>query len=101
MAELTGAQVRMARAAVRWSIADLASNAGVGDSTVKRIEATDGVSSITGGIAQTLASREAGRAAAVAAITKALTGAGVTFLDDDGKGVGIRLKLKASKGRRR
>ena len=39
---LTGAQVRMARAFLRWSVADLARNAKVGISTVQRIEASDG-----------------------------------------------------------
>jgi hypothetical protein len=39
--ELTGAQVRMARAFLRWSVADLAAKANVGISTVQRIEAAD------------------------------------------------------------
>jgi len=40
--EITGAQVRMARAFLRWSVADLARRAKVGISSVQRIEATDG-----------------------------------------------------------
>ncbi len=39
--ELTGAQVRMARAFLRWSVTDLAAKANVGISTVQRIEAAD------------------------------------------------------------
>ena len=39
--ELTGAQVRMARAFLRWSVAELAAKANVGISTVQRIEAAD------------------------------------------------------------
>ncbi len=39
--ELTGAQVRMARAILRWSVSELAKKANVGISTVQRIEAAD------------------------------------------------------------
>ena len=39
--ELTGAQVRMARAFLRWSVSNLAAKANVGISTVQRIEAAD------------------------------------------------------------
>jgi transcriptional regulator with XRE-family HTH domain len=39
--ELTGAQVRMARAFLRWSVTKLATRAKVGISTVQRIEASD------------------------------------------------------------
>ena len=38
MSELTGGQVRMARAFLRWSIGELAETAGVGLSTVQAIE---------------------------------------------------------------
>ena len=93
--KLTGAQIRMARAGLRWSINDLARYAGVGDSTVKRIEASDGVPTLKDGIAQTLASREAARAAALAALSNALTAGGVSFLPDDGKGIGVRIQAKA------
>lgn len=40
----TGAQVRMARAFLKWSADELAQKAGVGLSTVKRIESCDGLS---------------------------------------------------------
>jgi hypothetical protein len=39
--ELTGAQVRMARAFLQWTVAKLAKMASVGISTVHRIEASD------------------------------------------------------------
>jgi transcriptional regulator with XRE-family HTH domain len=42
---ITGAQVRMARAFLRWSVMELAEKAGVGKSTVQRIEESDGVPS--------------------------------------------------------
>jgi len=98
MPDLTGAQVRMARAALRWSIAELANAADVGDSTVKRIEEVDGVPSVSaGGIAQTLASRTEARAEAVERVRKAFAGVGVTFLADDGSGAGVRWKPKATR----
>jgi transcriptional regulator with XRE-family HTH domain len=90
----------MARAALGWSIAELAEAADVGDSTVKRIEAADGVPAVSaGGIAQTLASRTEARAEAVERVRKALAGAGITFLADDGSGAGIRWKPKAARKR--
>lgn len=40
---ISGAQVRMARGLLKWSVADLSQAAGVGTSTVKRLEMEDGV----------------------------------------------------------
>ena len=103
MTELTGAQVRMARAALRWSAAELAEMAGVGISTVQRIETVDGVPTVAGDPetpSRLQAFRAGERSKAISAIVKAFTAAGVTFLSDDGKGVGIRVKPKASKWRR-
>ncbi len=40
---LTGAQIRMARGLLRWSIKDLADYAGVGTTTVKKLEKGNGV----------------------------------------------------------
>jgi len=97
MTEITGGQIRMARAALRWSIAALATKAGVGISTIQVIEAMDGTPDIGDGIEQTREHRAAARAASVEAIRKALTAAGVTFLPDDGKGAGIRCKIKTKK----
>ena len=92
--ELTGAQIRMARAFLRWTIADLAKRAGIGEATVKVLEAVDVVPIAAGGIAQTLAGREALRAESLRRVRKALTKAGVTFLPDDGKaGAGIRGRI--------
>jgi DNA-binding XRE family transcriptional regulator len=98
MADLTGSQVRMGRAALRWSIAELARRAGVGLSTIQIIEAKDEIPSIASGVSQTRKYREAARAASVEAIRVAMNGAGVTFLTDDGHGAGVRCQLK---GRRR
>jgi hypothetical protein len=84
--EITGAQVRMARAFLRWSVVDLAKKAKVGISTVQRIEATDG----TPTVANDLEWRAQARDNSIAAVHEALVRAGVTFLHDDGRGVGVR-----------
>jgi hypothetical protein len=96
MAQLTGAQVRMARAFLRWSLADLAKRAKIGISTVQEIERADGPPAIGGGgVEQTRDYREAARAASIEAVCKALVAAGITLLPDDGKaGVGVRGRLK-------
>jgi transcriptional regulator with XRE-family HTH domain len=94
---VTGLQVRMARAALRWSIAELAKRADVGISTVQAIEAAEGEPGVSeGGLEATAEYRGSARAASLDAIRRALTGAGVTFLADDGKhGPGIRFRAKA------
>jgi transcriptional regulator with XRE-family HTH domain len=77
----TGAQVRMARAFLKWSIADLAEQSGVGISTIQRIETEDGFPSARGGN--------------IDAVYKALSAAGITFLPENEKGVGVRGKAKS------
>jgi transcriptional regulator with XRE-family HTH domain len=88
--DMTGAQVRMARAFLRWSIAELARKARVGISTVQRIEAEDGVPTIQGGLDW----RASARDQTITAVYETLIREGVTFLPDDGNGVGIRVKGK-------
>jgi transcriptional regulator with XRE-family HTH domain len=97
MVDVTGAQVRMARAALGWSLADLADHAGVGLSTVRTVEASDNPAAISGGIAQTLDVRTAQRAESLAKIERALTAAGVTFLRPNEQGAGIRLKPRKAR----
>jgi hypothetical protein len=80
---ITGAQIRAARALLRWSADDLAKHAKLGVATVRRAEATDGPPSITE------ANGEAVRAA--------LERAGVEFLEDS---QGVRLNPpKPKKGK--
>ena len=97
--ELTGAQVgwpaaqvRMARAFLRWSVTELATKANVGISTVQRIEAADDPA-----VRDDLDWRASARGESIQAIRETLIRAGITFLPDDGKGVGVR--GKARKGR--
>lgn len=97
MTEITGTQIRMARAALRLTIADLARQAKLTAPTIRALEAVDGVPGITGGIEQTLEHRTAARAGSIEAVRKALEAAGVTFARDDGRGVGIRCKHKRAR----
>lgn len=91
---ITGAQVRMARAALGWSLAEMAKQARVGLSTVQLVEAADDPADVAGaGLETTRAYRESARAESVAKIAAALEGAGITFLVDDGKrGPGVRYR---------
>ncbi|MGC1236251.1 MAG: helix-turn-helix transcriptional regulator [Xanthobacteraceae bacterium] len=78
---VTSAQLRMARAALDWSVRDLAEAAGVHRNTVTNIE--------TG--------RYAGDAETVAALVGALKRAGVEFIAENGGGPGVRLRKRQSK----
>ena len=80
MSHITGAQLRAARALIRWRAEDLADAAKIGVATVRRAEGQDGPLSMT--------------AANEAAIRRALEDAGVLF-EGDGENVeggpGVRL----------
>lgn len=87
---ITGAQIRAARAFLDWNIADLAKASGVSDSTIRSIEHKGTEPQISGGLSATVPYRQAGRMESMKRIEKALVAAGITFLPDDGQGVGIR-----------
>jgi transcriptional regulator with XRE-family HTH domain len=76
--EITGAQIRAARALLRWSAKELAKAAGVGVATVSRAEVEDGTTSLTN--------------ANLTAIRRACEVAGIEFIDENGGGVGVRFK---------
>lgn len=86
---VTGAQIRAARAFLKWTIADLAKAAGVGISTVQEIEKIDGEPRID----STLQWRSAARDEAIEKIQRTLEGAGITFLPANAQGIGIRGQL--------
>lgn len=75
---ITGAQVRAARALIRWTAGELAEASKLGMMTIRRAEAVDGPVGIT--------------AANAAAIRAALEAAGVVFVEANGDGPGVRLK---------
>ncbi|WP_312016010.1 transcriptional regulator [Bradyrhizobium sp. JYMT SZCCT0428] len=75
---LISAQIRAARALVRWRAQDLARESSVGVATIRRAELTDGETSMT--------------AANDLAVRRALEAAGVEFIDENGGGPGVRLR---------
>lgn len=74
--EITGAQIRAARALIRWSAKDLARAAGVGVATVSRAETEDENPTVT--------------TANLRAMQHALEAAGIQFIPENGGGVGLR-----------
>jgi hypothetical protein len=75
---LTSAQIRAARSLIRWRAQDLARESSVGVATIRRAELTDDETSMT--------------AANDLAVRRALEAAGIEFIDENGGGVGVRLK---------
>jgi len=71
-------QVKAARALLDWSQEELALGAGVSLPTIKRLEATDGPLG--------------GRSETGEKIQRALQGAGIEFIDENGGGPGVRLR---------
>jgi hypothetical protein len=78
---LTSAQIRAARALLRWSAADLAEESALGANTIRRAEVAEGGTSLT--VANELA------------IRRTLETAGVEFIDENGGGPGVRLRKSA------
>ena len=74
---LVFAQFRMARAALGWNISDLATEASVSVSTMKRVETPEGFSKAT--------------AANLKIIKQTLEQAGVEFIGTAEEGPGVRL----------
>lgn len=77
---LTGAQIRAARALLKWSAADLARQSTLGVNTIRRAEAADDETSLT--------------AANRIAMRRALETAGIEFIDENGGGPGVRLRKR-------
>jgi hypothetical protein len=75
---LTSAQIRAARALLRWSAEDLAHLSSVGLTTIRRAELTENATSLT--------------TANDLAIRRALEEAGIEFIEKNGGGEGVRLK---------
>lgn len=67
-------QLRMARAALRWSVRDLAEKSGITANTISRIENGSDT-----------------RTSTVEALKRALEEGGVVFIPENGGGAGVRL----------
>ena len=78
---VTSAQVRMARAALNWTVRDLAEATKLHRNTITNIE--------TG--------RYGGDLATLASIETVLKRAGVEFIDENGGGPGVRLRKRQAK----
>lgn len=81
---LTSAQIRAARALLRWSSANLSEKSGVGNATIKRLEVMDGVPS--------------GHVRTLMAIKEALETAGVEFIGAPDDHPGVRLITRSNLG---
>jgi transcriptional regulator with XRE-family HTH domain len=84
---ISSAQLRAARALLRWSALDLAKVSRVGVATIRRVETMEGEIPVT--------------AANQAALRTALEAAGVEFIDANGGGPGVRLTGKPKKDTRK
>ncbi len=80
---ISSAQIRAARALLRWSAADLSAASGVGTATLQRMEVMDGVPS--------------GQVRTLMAIKEALETAGVEFIGSPEDNPGVRLLTRAHK----
>jgi hypothetical protein len=75
---ISSAQLRAARALLRWSALDLANASKVGVATIRRVEVMEGEIPVT--------------SANEAALRTALEAAGVEFIDENGGGAGVRFR---------
>ena len=83
MKSILGAQMRAARALLRWSASDLARHSGVSLSTIQRAEAVDGETAMTFPNA--------------AAIRSAFENAEVEIIEEERAGPGARLRQPLAK----
>lgn len=79
---ITSAQIRAARALLRWSADDLAEKADIGIATVRRFEIQDGIPS--------------GQIRILEALKSALEAAGIEFIGSAEEGPGVRLTSRKS-----
>ena len=80
---LSSAQIRAARALLRWSAEDLARESLLSVATIRRAELSEKETSMT--------------AANDLAVRRALEAAGVEFIDGNGGGPGVRLRKRHTK----
>ena len=85
--KISSAQMRAARALIRWTALDLARASKVGVATIRRAEVVEGEVTIT------LANE--------AAIRRAFEAAGIVFISDNGGGEGVRFRKPQGRRNRR
>ena len=84
--KISSAQMRAARALLRWSALDLAAASKVGVATIRRVEVVEGE------IPVTPANEEA--------LRRAFEAAGIEFIEENGTGDGVRFR-KPRRSRRK
>jgi transcriptional regulator with XRE-family HTH domain len=77
---ITTRQVKAARALLGWSQSDLAHRSGVSEPTIARLESTEGALG--------------GREGTAEKIRKSIEAAGVQFIEENGGGLGVRLRKR-------
>ena len=82
---MTSAQLRMARAALNWTVRDLAEATGLHRNTITNIEV----------------GRYAGDPKSLQLIEDVLRKSGVEFIDENGGGAGVRLRKAQQPGKRK
>jgi transcriptional regulator with XRE-family HTH domain len=82
---VTSAQVRMARAALNWTVRDLAEASGLHRNTITNLEV----------------GRYAGDSETLRVLEKVLRDAGVDFIDENGGGPGVRLRKRGKEKSRK
>jgi DNA-binding XRE family transcriptional regulator len=82
---VTSAQVRMARAALNWTVRDLAAATGLHRNTITNIEV----------------GRYAGDPATLTLIKDVFVREGVEFIDENGGGAGVRLRRRSETKRKK
>ncbi len=75
---ITGAQIRMARGLLDWSVRDLSEASGVSQSTIKRMEESEGIPKV---VTENLTK-----------VQHALESAGASFIPENGGKAGVRPK---------
>jgi hypothetical protein len=83
LSPLTSAQIRAARALLRWTAEDLAHSSALSVATIRRAELTEEATMMT--------------TANDLAVRRALEAAGVEFIDENGGGPGVRLRKRGQK----
>ena len=84
---ITTGQVKAARVLLGWSQADLAHRSGISEPTIARLESIGG--------------KLGGRQGTTEKIKNAIEAAGIEFIDENGGGVGVRLRKRARQRRTR
>jgi DNA-binding Xre family transcriptional regulator len=80
---ITGSQIRSARAALRWSVRELADRSGISIQTIKRLEVVEGIPQ--------------SRVQTLLDIKSALEAAGIEFIGSPNDGPGIRIRTLSTR----